>query len=60
MTLKDDVRELIPEFYYFPEMFLNLNNLNLTQDLLDANGEKFIINDVELPLWSEKNQGKYN
>ena len=54
MTLKDDVRELIPEFYYFPEMFLNLNNLNLTQDLLDANGEKFIINDVELPLWSEK------
>ena len=54
MTLKDDVRELIPEFYYFPEMFKNLNNLNLAQDLLDANGEKFIINDVELPLWSEK------
>ena len=54
MTLKDDVRELIPEFYYFPEMFKNLNNLNLTQDLLDANGEKIIINDVELPLWSDK------
>ena len=54
MTLKDDVRELIPEFYYFPEMFKNLNNLNLSQDLLDANGEKIIINDVKLPLWSEK------
>ena len=54
MTLKDDVRELIPEFYYFPEIFKNSNNLNLTQDLLDANGEKIIINDVELPSWANK------
>ena len=54
MTLNDDIRELIPEFYYFPEMFKNLNNLNLTQDLLDVNGEKIIINNVELPLWCGK------
>ena len=52
MTLKDDVRELIPEFYFLPEMFKNYNNLNLTQDLLDSNGEKIIINDVELPPWA--------
>ena len=75
MTLKDDVRELIPEFYFLPEMFKNNNNLNLTQDLLDSNGEKIIINDVELPPWGnnspyffvsemrnylEKNKGKIN
>ena len=28
-TQKTDVRELIPEFYYLPEMFLNINDLNL-------------------------------
>ena len=52
MTLKDDVRELIPEFYYLPEMLRNNNNLNLTQDLFDSNGEKIVINDVELPPWA--------
>jgi hypothetical protein len=51
MTLKDDVRELIPEFYFLPEMFKNFNNLNLTQDLLDSEGNKVVINDVELPPW---------
>ena len=25
---KSDLRELIPEFYYFPEMFLNINKIN--------------------------------
>ena len=40
-------------------MFKNLNNLNLTQDLLDANGEKIIINDVELPPWSGKNRADF-
>ena len=31
LTQKTDVRELIPEFFYFPEIFLNLNKLNLGQ-----------------------------
>ena len=31
-SLKDDVRELIPEFYILPEMLLNSNNFNLSQD----------------------------
>ena len=30
-TQSTDVRELIPEFFYLPEMFLNLNSLNLGQ-----------------------------
>ena len=50
-TLKEDVRELIPEFYTLPEMFLNKNNLNLTQGKLDADGKKIEVNDVELPPW---------
>ena len=28
-TQKTDVRELIPEFFYLPEMFININRLNL-------------------------------
>ena len=54
-TLKDDVRELIPEFYMLPELFLNRNNLNLAQNRLDDNNNLIIINDVKLPLWSNNN-----
>ena len=50
-TLKEDVRELIPEFYTLPDMFLNKNNLNLTQDKLDAEGKAITVHDVELPSW---------
>ena len=28
-TQKTDIRELIPEFFFLPEMFLNINNLNM-------------------------------
>ena len=36
---KSDLRELIPEFFYLPEMFLNINNLNLgkLQDIKENN-----------------------
>ena len=54
-TLKDDIRELIPEFYFFPEMFKNINNLNLAQDKCDSDGKEFIINDVDMPPWSKNN-----
>ena len=50
-TLKEDIRELIPEFYSLPDMFLNKNNLNLTQDKLDAEGNAIVVHDVELPPW---------
>ena len=39
---ENDLRELIPEFFYFPEMFININKLNLHKI-----NNKF--NDVELP-----------
>lgn len=42
-----DVKELIPEFYYLPEMFVNSNGYRLGQ--LD-DGTK--VDDVELPPWA--------
>jgi WD40 repeat protein len=58
-TLKDDIRELIPEFYVLPEMFLNINNLNLSQDKLDSEGNKIVINEVELPPWSNNRNANF-
>ena len=43
-TQKTDVRELIPEFFYLPEIFLNINDLNMGQL---ENGEK--VNDISTP-----------
>ena len=54
-SLKDDVRELIPEFYTTPEIFLNKNNLNLSQDKISSDNKRYEINDVELPLWCKNN-----
>ena len=42
-----DVKELIPEFFYCPEMFTNVNNLDLGTK---QDGRK--VNDVELPPWA--------
>ena len=44
LTQKTDVRELIPEFFYLPEIFLNINNLNMGS--LD-DGNK--VNDIVVP-----------
>ena len=43
-TQKGDVRELIPEFFYLPEMFKNINNLSMGK--LEDGQE---VNDVETP-----------
>uniref|UniRef100_A0A672LPR3 Neurobeachin n=1 Tax=Sinocyclocheilus grahami TaxID=75366 RepID=A0A672LPR3_SINGR len=43
-----DVKELIPEFYYLPEMFVNSNNYNL--GVMD---DGTVVSDVELPLWAK-------
>ena len=43
-TQKTDVRELIPEFYYLPEMFLNINKLNMG---IQDNGNE--VNDIITP-----------
>ena len=44
LSQKTDVRELIPEFFYLPELFLNINNLNM--GTLE-NGQK--VNDITVP-----------
>lgn len=42
-----DVKELIPEFYFLPEMFVNANRYRLG---VSEDGKP--INDVELPPWA--------
>ena len=54
-TLKEDLRELIPEFYSVPEIFLNHNKLKLAPKMINLDGEFFNINDVILPPWSHNN-----
>jgi len=43
-TQKTDVRELIPEFYYLPEIFLNVNDLNMGKL---ENGQ--VVSDIATP-----------
>ena len=53
---KGDLRELIPEFFTIPEMFLNINNLNLGKIDISAyekNNKLDEGNEVEIP--NEKN-----
>uniref|UniRef100_A0A8C5JMI8 Neurobeachin n=1 Tax=Junco hyemalis TaxID=40217 RepID=A0A8C5JMI8_JUNHY len=44
-----DVKELIPEFYYLPEMFVNSNGYNL-----GVREDDIVVNDVDLPPWAKK------
>uniref|UniRef100_A0A673TBC8 Neurobeachin n=1 Tax=Suricata suricatta TaxID=37032 RepID=A0A673TBC8_SURSU len=44
-----DVKELIPEFYYLPEMFVNSNGYNL-----GVREDEIVVNDVGLPPWAKK------
>ena len=43
-SLKSDIRELIPEFFYMPEMLMNINSINF--DKMDKGN---LVNDVEMP-----------
>ncbi|XP_066429755.1 lipopolysaccharide-responsive and beige-like anchor protein isoform X2 [Eleutherodactylus coqui] len=43
-----DIKELIPEFYYLPEMFVNTNDYNL--GVMD---DGTVVSDVELPPWAK-------
>lgn len=42
-------QELIPEFYYLPEMFVNSNGYNL-----GIREDEVVVNDVDLPPWAKK------
>lgn len=44
-----DVKELVPEFYYCPEIFENINNLNLGRKM---NGDRKLLGDIVLPPWA--------
>ncbi|KAI1903421.1 hypothetical protein AGOR_G00027000 [Albula goreensis] len=44
-----DVKELIPEFYYLPEMFVNSNGYNL-----GLREDRTSVCDVDLPPWAKK------
>uniref|UniRef100_A0A8B9H1U9 Neurobeachin a n=1 Tax=Astyanax mexicanus TaxID=7994 RepID=A0A8B9H1U9_ASTMX len=44
-----DVKELIPEFYYLPEMFVNSNGYDL-----GLREDRSAVSDVELPVWAKK------
>ena len=48
---KVDLRELIPEFFYLPEFFNNINNLDLIQD--DNNINALFNENVKLPAWAK-------
>ncbi|CAL9699976.1 unnamed protein product [Knipowitschia caucasica] len=43
-----DVKELIPEFFYLPEMFVNANSYNL-----GVMEDGSVVSDVELPPWAK-------
>ena len=42
------LQELIPEWYFLPDMFVNINGYNL-----GINEEKVDIADVQLPKWAK-------
>ena len=52
LTQKSDLRELVPELFFFPEMFYNINLLNLGSI---KNKEKNIeepVNNIVMPNWA--------
>ncbi|XP_031427887.1 neurobeachin a isoform X16 [Clupea harengus] len=44
-----DVKELIPEFYYLPEMFMNSNGY-----CMGVRDDRALVCDVDLPAWAKK------
>ena len=49
-----DIRELSPEFYFLPDMFLNYNYCNFGRKQ-----DGSIVSNVELPPWADKNAFKF-
>ena len=49
-----DVRELIPEFYYLPEFLSNSNNFDLGSTQREA-----VVQDVVLPVWAHGDPQEY-
>jgi len=53
-TQTTDVRELIPEFFYLPEMFSNINKLDFGKTM-----QKEQVKHVQLPIWADNNPFKF-
>ena len=51
-TQRADLRELIPELFYFPEMLYNLNNFDLGEIKDKVTNIKYKVNNVKMPKWS--------
>lgn len=49
-----DVREVIPEFFFIPEMFTHMNGINFGK-MQSGRG----VNDVELPKWAKNDPYRY-
>ena len=45
----NDVKELVPEFFYFPEFLVNMNHFDFGKL---QGGKKSQVNDVILPKWA--------
>lgn len=48
MSVSSPLQELIPEFYYLPEMFVNANSYSL-----GVMEDGTVVSDVELPPWAK-------
>eukprot|EP00850_Spirogloea_muscicola_P006613 SM000031S11622 [mRNA] locus=s31:702958:718064:- [translate_table: standard] len=54
LTDMSDVKELVPECFYLPEMFGNVNNIDLGTT---QKGDK--LGDVKLPPWAHSNSSEF-
>ena len=52
MTQKSDIRELVPELFALPEMFYNLNKLNLGSIKNKVTNEVTPVNNIQIPKWA--------
>lgn len=50
-----DVREIIPEFFYLPELYLNNNNVEFGR----RHGDHQTVNHIHLPQWTQQNPYKF-
>ena len=51
-TQRADLRELIPEFFFFPEMFYNLNKFELGEIKDKITQNYYKVNNIRMPKWS--------
>ena len=55
MNEATDVRELIPEFFFLPEMFINFNKINFLNEKINEEENMNDIDNFEYSKWSKNN-----